>query len=189
MVQDMEENFPRGGKNVTKAVKRKPKNDTLFGNPTKKQKKEKVEKKAIVDVDQIITNVGMLTRQTISEGMKVLACIKKITENALEVELPGLIIGKVMIDSISETLVKTLRKALSDSSKITSVSEILKSFFHCGQYVPLYIKTIQVTDDKSVIFGSISPKDVNSDRRHNSFKKRRINMGFYFVRVGSWIST
>lgn len=60
--------------------------------------------------------------QTILEGMKFLACIKKITEHALEVELPGLIIGKVLIDSISDALVKTLKDALSDSSKITSVS-------------------------------------------------------------------
>ncbi|XP_044761158.1 protein RRP5 homolog isoform X2 [Coccinella septempunctata] len=162
--------FPRGGRKIH-AIKRKAKNDTLFGNVPKKNKKEKFEKKTIKSAEENqITHIKMLSRETILEGMTLLACIKKITENALEIELPGLITGKVMIDSISDTLVETLKKALNDS-KITSVCDVLKTFFHCGQFVPLKIKTIQTKDENCVILGSISPKDVNSDRFHNSFKK------------------
>ncbi|XP_044752807.1 protein RRP5 homolog [Coccinella septempunctata] len=163
--------FPRGGRKIH-TIKRKAKNDTLFGNVPKKEKKEKVDKNTIqISEENQVTHIKMLSRQTILEGMSLLACIKKITENALEVELPGLITGKVMIDSISDTLVKTLKKALSNGSKITSVCDVLKTFFHCGQFVPLKIKTIQTKDENCVILGSISPKDVNSDRLHNSFKK------------------
>ncbi|KAK9872990.1 hypothetical protein WA026_020337 [Henosepilachna vigintioctopunctata] len=171
MVEFEEEDFPRGGKKVTVGIKRKHPDLSLFSNATKKSKKIKtIDNNEEDSFTRYIDKKDVLTTSNLQEGMTILACVKKITEHAIEVELPNLLSAKVTINSISNPLNNILKKLLK-SSDLSTVSNILKDIFVLGQYVPFKMRNIENSKDKLNIFGSISPNDINVDRRYNSFRK------------------
>ncbi|VEN41077.1 unnamed protein product [Callosobruchus maculatus] len=112
---------------------------------------------------------GSLTYNKIQDGMVILGCVRHITTFSLEVELPGLTFGYVKVTNISDPFTKYLNKVLEENDEESDT--ILKKTFKVGQFLVVKVLKIEHSENKVHVECSINPRDINSDRRHTSFKK------------------
>nr|CAH7737780.1 unnamed protein product [Callosobruchus chinensis] len=101
--------------------------------------------------------------------MIILGCVRHMTTFSLEVELPGLTFGFVKVTNISDPLTKHLNKVLEENDKESD--RILKNRFKVGQFLLVKVLKVEHTENNVYVDCSINPRDINSDRRHTSFKK------------------
>nr|CAH7737777.1 unnamed protein product [Callosobruchus chinensis] len=139
-----------------------------------KPKKQKTSKKANESVSEESFHAslklhGSLTYNKIQDGMIILGCVRHMTTFSLEVELPGLTFGFVKVTNISDPLTKHLNKVLEENDKESD--RILKNRFKVGQFLLVKVLKVEHTENNVYVDCSINPRDINSDRRHTSFKK------------------
>ncbi|KAJ8954403.1 hypothetical protein NQ318_011077 [Aromia moschata] len=189
-----EENFPRGGRKVVnQTLKRGKQDDNLFFGKSPKVKKNKKAKptEEVALTDETFHNSlkihGTLSYKKLQDGMVILACIRHITDFSIEVELPGLTFGRVSVTNISDAFTKYLNKKLENNSGENEVG--LKNIFKTGQFVIVKVLSIENTDKGKRVKCTMNPRDVNSERFHDSFKKTHVNMGMCRVNSRSWLRT
>nr|CAI5822540.1 unnamed protein product [Callosobruchus analis] len=101
--------------------------------------------------------------------MTILGCVRHITTFSLEVELPGLTFGYVKVTNISDSFTKYLNKVVEENNEESDT--ILKNTFKVGQFLVVKVLKIEHSDNNVHVECSTNPRDINSDKRHTSFKK------------------
>ncbi|XP_072376848.1 rRNA biogenesis protein RRP5-like [Diabrotica undecimpunctata] len=163
-----DEDFPRGGVRPKKALKRKD-DDNLFSTANKpKPKKAKKAKKPQSESDDSFHSSLQISETLSYRSMKpdmiILACIKKIKDVSMEIELPGLTFGQIKIINISDSFTKYLTENNNEESLT-----LLPQMFSVGQMILIKILNIENRDQGTHIQCTLNPRDINSGKFHNSF--------------------
>lgn len=175
-----EEYFPRGGKPYRPKIskKREFENNLFDEDVPSKRKKHSNENYRVQQVLlKSIDKQPVLALNDIREDMIVLSCIRSISYNCLEVELPGFLIAKVKIQNISDVLNKDIERALTIKDEENKVFDLLENMFNIGDYVPFKVTEVKPDEHRLKIYGSINPKDINKEQRFMNFKQGQLLWG------------
>lgn len=106
-----------------------------------------------------------------------MGCVKSIDTTSISVALPGRIIGKVPVTSVSNAYLSLINKYVNSESGESSENEYqpLTEIFSVGQIVATKVKKIDKTLSTNIVVElSLIPEDVHEDYRHNQVKKGMI---------------
>lgn len=137
----------------------------------KKSKKAEEPSQAPDNLPMTLDLKGTLDYNKIQCGMTILGCIRRITNLALEIELPGLCFALVPITHISETFNRYLGERLEQNDLETTS---LKDIFAVGEFLPIKIVDVTSKDDVTRIEASTNPAHVYAERHFNSFGKGHV---------------
>ncbi|XP_068954963.1 protein RRP5 homolog [Petaurus breviceps papuanus] len=171
-----EDSFPRGGtkKKVhpEKAPQQPIEHDNLFDIPTEegsrkrkrnqeqaaKNKRPKAEKKESSKSEA--EKYGILSIETLSEGMRLLGCVKEVNNLELVVSLPNGLWGYVQATNICDAYTKKLNEQVDLEEPLEDLAP-LSRLFQPGMLVRCVVSSLNSASKKKSIKLSLNPKDVN----------------------------
>ncbi|XP_043843278.1 protein RRP5 homolog [Dromiciops gliroides] len=171
-----EDSFPRGGSkkkvNPEKAPQQPIERDNLFDIPTEegsrkrkrsqeqaaKNKRPKAEKKEPSKSEA--EQYGILSIETLSEGMRLLGCVKEVNNLELVISLPNGLWGYVQATSICDAYTKKLNEQVDQEEPLKDLAPLSK-LFQPGMLVRCAVSSLKSASQKKSIKLSLNPKDVN----------------------------
>ncbi|KAL6430719.1 hypothetical protein ACFW04_006937 [Cataglyphis niger] len=163
------ENFPRGGKKP--AIKR---SSNTFDEQSKSNKKHKtqIKKKDNTNMREInfIATAERLSNATLREGMTILGRISRVSEYDLIVSIPGGILGRVEVTSLSESYTNLLQNIINTKSIQSNEFKPLPDLYNPGDYVVCYVKSINL-QGKWLYSLSLEPQLINQNVHNNYLVK------------------
>ncbi|XP_056660514.1 protein RRP5 homolog [Monodelphis domestica] len=172
-----EDSFPRGGSkkkaHPVKAPQQPIEHDNLFDIPTEegsrkrkrnpeqaaKNKRSKTEKKEPSKSEA--EQSGILSIEVLSEGMRLLGCVKEVNNLELVISLPNDLWGYVQATNICDAYTKKLNEQVDREEPLEDLAPLSK-LFQPGMLVRCAVSSLKSTSKKNKsIKLSLNPKDVN----------------------------
>ncbi|XP_051837292.1 protein RRP5 homolog isoform X1 [Antechinus flavipes] len=171
-----EDSFPRGGSKKKAHPEKTPQqpieHDNLFDVPTEegsrkrkrsqeqgaKNKRSKAEKKGSSRPE--VESCGILSIEALTEGMRLLGCVKEINNLELVISLPNGLWGYVQATNISDAYTKKLNEQLDQEEPLEDLAP-LSELFPPGLLVRCVVSSLTSASKKKSIKLSLNPKDVN----------------------------
>uniref|UniRef100_A0A5F8H2Q7 Protein RRP5 homolog n=1 Tax=Monodelphis domestica TaxID=13616 RepID=A0A5F8H2Q7_MONDO len=175
-----EDSFPRGGSkkkaHPVKAPQQPIEHDNLFDvswipteegsrkrkrNPEQaaKNKRSKTEKKEPSKSEA--EQSGILSIEVLSEGMRLLGCVKEVNNLELVISLPNDLWGYVQATNICDAYTKKLNEQVDREEPLEDLAPLSK-LFQPGMLVRCAVSSLKSTSKKNKsIKLSLNPKDVN----------------------------
>ncbi|XP_074089895.1 protein RRP5 homolog [Macrotis lagotis] len=171
-----EDSFPRGGSKKKVHPKKAPQqpieHDNLFDIPTEegsrkrkrnqeqtaKNKKSEVEKKKTRKPEA--EQHGILSVEALSEGVRLLGCVKEVNNLELVISLPNGLWGYVQATSICDAYTKKLNEQADLEEPLEDLAPLSK-LFQPGMLVRCVVSSLKSTPEKKSIKLSLDPKDIN----------------------------
>ncbi|XP_072477530.1 protein RRP5 homolog isoform X2 [Notamacropus eugenii] len=171
-----EDSFPRGGSkkkaHPEKAPRQPIEHDNLFDIPTEegprkrkrsqeqaaKSKKPKAEKKEPRKPEA--EQYRILSIEALSEGMRLLGCVKEVKNLELVVSLPNGLWGYVQATNICDAYTKKLNEQVDREEPLEDLAPLSK-LFQPGMLVRCVVSGLNSSSKKKSIRLSLNPKDVN----------------------------
>ncbi|XP_036591860.1 protein RRP5 homolog [Trichosurus vulpecula] len=172
-----EDSFPRGGlkkkAHPEKAPQQPIEHDNLFDIPTEegsrkrkrsqeqaaKNKRPKAEKKQPSKPET--EQYGILSIEALSEGMRLLGCVKEVNNLELVVSLPNGLWGYVQASNICDAYTKKLNEQVDQEEPLEELAPLSK-LFQPGMLVRCVVSSLNSASKKKSIRLSLNPKDVNA---------------------------
>ncbi|KAM6185656.1 protein RRP5 homolog [Rhynchocyon petersi] len=173
----LEENFPRGGaKKIHKAEKpfqQSVEQDNLFDvsaeeDSTKrkksqkgpaKTKKLKIEKRE--SVKPVEEKFEILKVESLCEGMRILGCVKEVSDLELVISLPNGLRGFVQVTEICDAYTKMLNEQVVQEEPVKDLVP-LSELFSPGMLVRCVVRSVGTTErGKQSVKLSLNPRNVN----------------------------
>ncbi|XP_020823426.1 protein RRP5 homolog isoform X1 [Phascolarctos cinereus] len=186
-----EDSFPRGGSkkkvHPEKAPQQPVEHDNLFDVPTEegsrkrkrsqeqaaKNKRPKSEKKEPSKPEA--EQYGILSIETLSEGMRLLGCVKEVNNLELVVSLPNGLWGYVQATNICDAYTKKLNEQVDQEEPLEDLAPLSK-LFQLGMLVRCVVSSLNSASKKSIRL-SLNPKDVNGVLSPGSLKPGMVLTG------------
>lgn len=173
---NLEESFPRGGtrkshkseKSSQKAVEQDNLFDISTEESTKRKKSQKgpaKTKKLKIEKRQTSKSVKekfeILNIESLCEGMRILGCVKEVTELELVVSLPNGLQGFVQVTEISDAYTQKLNEQVAQEEPLEDLLR-LPDLFSPGMLVRCVVSSLDITEmGKKSVKLSVNPKRVN----------------------------
>lgn len=173
---NLEESFPRGGtrkshkseKSSQKAVEQDNLFDISTEESTKRKKSQKgpaKTKKLKIEKRQTSKSVKekfeILNIESLCEGMRILGCVKEVTELELVVSLPNGLQGFVQVTEISDAYTQKLNEQVAQEEPLEDLLR-LPDLFSPGMLVRCVVSSLDITETgKKSVKLSVNPKRVN----------------------------
>lgn len=174
---NLEESFPRGGTRKLhkseKSSQQVVEQDNLFDVSTEegpikrkksqkgpaKTKKLKIEKRK--SIKSIKEKFEILSLESLCEGMRILGCVKEVSELELVVSLPNGLQGFVQVTEVCDAYTQKLNEQVAQEEPLEDLLR-LPELFSPGMLVRCVVSSLDVTESgKKSVKLSVNPKRVN----------------------------
>uniref|UniRef100_A0A8C6N5J9 Protein RRP5 homolog n=1 Tax=Mus spicilegus TaxID=10103 RepID=A0A8C6N5J9_MUSSI len=174
---NLEESFPRGGTRKLhkseKSSRQVVEQDNLFDVSTEegpikrkksqkgpaKTKKLKIEKRK--SIKSIKEKFEILSLESLCEGMRILGCVKEVSELELVVSLPNGLQGFVQVTEVCDAYTQKLNEQVAQEEPLEDLLR-LPELFSPGMLVRCVVSSLDVTESgKKSVKLSVNPKRVN----------------------------
>ncbi|XP_021007134.1 protein RRP5 homolog [Mus caroli] len=174
---NLEESFPRGGTRKPhkpeKSSQQVVEQDNLFDvsteeGPIKRKKSQKgpaTTKKLKIEKRKSIKSMKekfeILSLESLCEGMRILGCVKEVSELELVVSLPNGLQGFVQVTEVCDAYTQKLNEQVAQEEPLEDLLR-LPELFSPGMLVRCVVSNLDVTESgKKSVKLSVNPKRVN----------------------------